>query len=297
MHPYLSKILASQRIPHALLFVGTNLEEAAYAFVAALLCKEEKHCYKISMKVHPDIHIYRPEGRSGLHSLQSMHALCQEVVMYPHEASMKCFIICEAERMLPSSANALLKTFEEPTPSTLLILLSSKPDTLLPTMLSRCQKIFFPSSEKREITPIEETFLELLTGERSFQKIKSLSSKIEQKREQLEQEMRQTIPEDLTPKQKEGLEKEVLGAATLQYQEEVFALFKIVLEWYRDHYLYRLIKTKESPLFFHPQYLSNFERVALPLDKVEAVIQQATLGIERSMKLETCLEGLLLQLN
>ncbi len=78
-----------------------------------------------------------------MHSIQALRQLSQEVYLPPYEASWKVFIIHEAERMLSYSANALLKTFEEPPPRTLIILLSHAHSALLPTILSRCRHLYF----------------------------------------------------------------------------------------------------------------------------------------------------------
>lgn len=69
----------------------------------------------------------------------------------PYEAARKVFIILDAERMLPYSANALLKTFEEPAPDAIIILVTGSPAALLPTVLSRCQTIYFQALADDEV--------------------------------------------------------------------------------------------------------------------------------------------------
>ncbi len=78
-----------------------------------------------------------------------MRQLSEEIYLPPYEANWKVFIIHDADRMLSYSANALLKTFEEPPPRTLIILLSRSQASLLPTIVSRCYTLHFqnlPSS-------------------------------------------------------------------------------------------------------------------------------------------------------
>ena len=65
--------------------------------------------------------------------------------MAPFEAKAKVFIIKDADRMLPPSANALLKTLEEPTYDSYIIMTTSNLDEILPTIASRCFKINFSS--------------------------------------------------------------------------------------------------------------------------------------------------------
>src|SRR3990167_2950342 len=62
----------------------------------------------------------------------------------------KFVVINDADRLMPQAANAFLKILEEPSPFTTIILISSKSKLILPTVLSRCEKVqFLPSSEKK----------------------------------------------------------------------------------------------------------------------------------------------------
>ena len=123
----LTRMLSKRAIGHALLFSGPDgigKSLFAWAFAAQLMAEydpEIDHARKIQSGQHPDIHIYRPEGKIGLHSIQSLRQLSQEVHLPPYEASWKVFIIHDADRMLSYSANTLLKTFEEPPPRTVII--------------------------------------------------------------------------------------------------------------------------------------------------------------------------------
>lgn len=157
---YLTSLVEKNRIGHLLLFegpegIGKSL--FADAFTKAILCRTDpqgKHRYKLEAGTHPDLHIYRPEGKLGMHSISAMRALSEEVYLPPFEAQRKIFIIHDADRMLPYSANALLKTFEEPSPETIIILLSSEPDRLLPTILSRCSAFRFHFLKEEEMVQL-----------------------------------------------------------------------------------------------------------------------------------------------
>jgi DNA polymerase-3 subunit delta' len=92
---------------------------------------------------HPDLHLYRPEGKIAMHSMETLRALTEQVMSYPRQAAKQVLIVHDADRMLPTSANALLKTFEEPAPQAVIILLSSNPQALLPTVRSRCRTLSF----------------------------------------------------------------------------------------------------------------------------------------------------------
>lgn len=146
---YLLRMIERQMIVNALLFSGPDgVGKSLFAevFAKLIICQEDptgENRQKIESGAHPDIYTYRPEGKVGMHSIDSMRQFSREVYLPPYIAQWKIFIIHDADRMLKYSANALLKTFEEPGPSSIIILLSKSPEALLPTVVSRCHKLHF----------------------------------------------------------------------------------------------------------------------------------------------------------
>lgn len=155
---YLKRTLEKGTVGNSLLFAGPDgigKSLFADAFAKLLLCKDDSsglQLKKVEAGNHPDIHIYRPEGKIGMHSIASLRQFNEEVNMAPFESKWKVFIIHEADRMLSYSANALLKTFEEPSLDTIIILLSSSPESLLPTVFSRCRTLYFQPLKEDEVT-------------------------------------------------------------------------------------------------------------------------------------------------
>lgn len=153
----LTAIVAKRRIGHAFLFTGpegVGKCSCALALAAHLMreCGSSQDFErKIARGIHPDVHLHRPEGKLGLHSIESMRKLCEQVFLPPFESTWKVFIIDDAERMLATSANALLKTFEEPPAQTLIILISQSPSSLLPTILSRCSVFYFERLQESDV--------------------------------------------------------------------------------------------------------------------------------------------------
>jgi DNA polymerase-3 subunit delta' len=99
---------------------------------------------------HPDLHMVEPDG--AFIKIDQIRNLQKELSFRPFEAEKKACIIEAAERMNLSSANAFLKTLEEPPGNALLILLTSNIGAILPTILSRCQRLSF--------SPIPEAAIE-----------------------------------------------------------------------------------------------------------------------------------------
>jgi DNA polymerase III subunit delta' len=140
----LNRLLEKQSLPFVILFHGPDgIGKGHFALEVA-------HALVVKLKKeHPDIYLIRPDPKSGQHPVAQMRQLIQEAGLPPFEAPVKVFILHDAEKMLPASSNALLKTLEEPPPRTHFILLTSQPQSILPTIISRCCKIpFFPVSEE-----------------------------------------------------------------------------------------------------------------------------------------------------
>jgi DNA polymerase-3 subunit delta' len=143
---FLRGAVATQRVSHAYLFVGppgAGKKTAARAFACALFCDDGgcgacPACTRVKRGVHPDVRILTPEGSAGYLSEQ-VHHLIRDVSLSPIEGPRKVYIIEDADRFNESSANALLKTLEEPPDDVVLILLCHTLEAVLPTIKSRCQ--------------------------------------------------------------------------------------------------------------------------------------------------------------
>src|SRR6185369_13295241 len=98
--------------------------------------------------VHPDVVEFEPAGASYRVKDDVRERILPEAARAPIEADRKVLILFEAERLRGNqneSANAMLKTLEEPPDRTVVILVTSAPDDLLATIRSRCQRIDFES--------------------------------------------------------------------------------------------------------------------------------------------------------
>ncbi len=106
-------------------------------------CETCPSCNKIDKGIHPDVFFISPEGDGGQITVSVIRQLQESLSYKPFEGNWKIAIIDNAERLNPSAANAFLQTLEEPPPQSLFILVSSRPDMLLPTIRSRCQRLNF----------------------------------------------------------------------------------------------------------------------------------------------------------
>lgn len=143
---YLKNLLQNDTWGCPLLFAGQRAVGKALA--AQLLAQELLGCAGTD---HPDLRIVRPEGKTAFHQMESLRQVRDEAQQAPYQADRRVIILDEADRVRPEGANALLKTFEEPLESTLLILISSQPERLLSTILSRCQMVRFAPVAQQEM--------------------------------------------------------------------------------------------------------------------------------------------------
>lgn len=125
---------------------GVGKTEAAYAFAAGLLCPDGgccrcEHCRRALAGVHVDLETVAPDGPAIL--IDQIRELNLDVAMRPFEAERRVYVILEAETMTEASANAFLKTLEEPPSHARFLLVSGSPERLLPTIVSRCQRVPF----------------------------------------------------------------------------------------------------------------------------------------------------------
>jgi DNA polymerase-3 subunit delta' len=150
---------AQDRLPHALLLCGpAGLGKHAFAdaFVAALLCERAgdsacgqcRACTLLKAGSHPDaVRValeLRDDGTPRTEIIvDQIRALGERLALTPQFGGLQIALIDPADAMNASAANALLKTLEEPTPATVIILVADRPARLPATIRSRCQRIDF----------------------------------------------------------------------------------------------------------------------------------------------------------
>lgn len=102
---------------------------------------------RIQRDIHPDVSVCLFEEEDTI-KIDHVREICHQMEVAPIEADFKVCIINQCHRMNTSSANAFLKTLEEPGPHRMFILITTQPGSILPTILSRCVQFQFrPTKE------------------------------------------------------------------------------------------------------------------------------------------------------
>ena len=153
---------ATQRPVHAYLLSGpkdADLVRAARCFAAALVAPgPDSRTIELVLKgAHPDVPEFEPE-LTVMSIRQALEEIIPEAWRAPVEpgSARKVLLVFEPERLSREAQGALLKTFEEPPASTVIVLVSSAPDELLDTTRSRCQRIDLASIGEATIRRILE---------------------------------------------------------------------------------------------------------------------------------------------
>lgn len=164
----LQKDIAKSSLPGAYLFTGPSgigKRMTAISFAKALNCKEKgtdgcnrcSSCIRIESMNHPNLRIINPEGESI--KISQIRQLKTETGYKIYEGGKRVWIIDDAEKLTSEAANSLLKILEEPPADLIIILITSIPQILPSTIVSRCRILHFSPLKKEYIGKIlmEET--------------------------------------------------------------------------------------------------------------------------------------------
>lgn len=172
----LQRAVLSDTVAHAYLFAGPDgvgKELIARTFAAALLCDRRPSgpcgicsaCARAASEKHPDlITVWRTklekksdewvETVAQFITIDRIREISRIARYSPVEAKQRVVLIREADTMNEPAANALLKTLEEPVSATVFVLITARPHLLLPTILSRCQRVSFGALDRASMAAI-----------------------------------------------------------------------------------------------------------------------------------------------
>ncbi len=182
---FLSALVKSGNIPHALIFSGPEKigkKTIALEFVKSIFCQNKNlankicdNCYScraINDLVFPDLAYIASEEDGKEIKIDQIWSLTEKLSLKSYDNYYKIGIIDQAHLMNLYAQNALLKTLEEPKGKTVLILITAHPEMLLPTIRSRAQNLKFGAVAKQDI---EKYLISLGASEETAKEITILS--------------------------------------------------------------------------------------------------------------------------
>lgn len=319
---FLTSSIRSGRLAHAYLFIGppqVGKKTVALEFIKKLQCEKSliknddfsacgqcRSCLLIKKNQHPDVllveignKVTETEGEANQSiKIEQIRQIQHLLSLSPFSAKYKAVIIDEADRLTLEAANCLLKTLEEPSQKSLLILISANWQRILPTIISRCQLIKF-LSVKSQLIKEDLKALGFRNNDRIEQAVKfscgrpgaaiKLLSEPELLvgREQSVGELQKLLKKDLVEKFKyaQQLAQDSAGA------QEVLGQWLI---WFRDQLL-MMVGAKNLTVFGQDINLGGYS-----LLKIQELIKniQQTQGLlnESSFNTRLILENLMLKI-
>lgn len=229
----IANAIKNRNLPHAYLFYGEDsvgkkrlAVELAKALNCAVSGPEDgcgtcPSCKKIERRSHPDFFLLEPAksspaAREAIYKIEEIRELRKKLQFLPYEGITKVAIIDSAEAMNAQSANSFLKTLEEPPGQTLLVLITSNPYNLLPTIVSRCQGVRFHALKTDEVRAILEK-----TREASPESIDSGEIELRAARSR-GQVKRALDPETLETSEERNALLNLMGAVSYKKMDAVF---------------------------------------------------------------------------
>lgn len=262
----LQRSLERGRLAHAYLFTGDGLDEleaVARTVAKTLNCQQPRrktasggpldscdaclNCRKIGDALHPDVHWVRPESKSRVIVIEQMRDLMAEVHLKATEAQFKVAVIVAADRLNVQAANAFLKTLEEPPARSILILLSTEPQRILETIISRCLRLNFAGGGGQRFDAAQTAWLasfsEAVASQQTgllnrYRLLGTLLSRLGQMKAGIDKALTARSPleryDDVDPKLREKWEDELSAAIEAEYRRQRTDLLAGLQWWFRD---------------------------------------------------------------
>lgn len=287
----LQRSLRRGRLGHAYLFCGNDialLEEMAFTLAKTLNCENPPerseaglpldccdaclNCEKIGRAGHPDVLSIRPESKLRVIKIDQIRALLKTIYLKPTQGTYKVAVMAAADRLNVQAANAFLKTLEEPPPNSILILLTTEPERLLDTILSRCLRLNFSGEAIRndeatvgwvgQFNDVAAKGGESLLSR--YQLLSVMMGRLGEVKEEIAETLAERSPlekyDDLDPKLREKWEAELDAAVEAEYRRRRAELLEGVQWWLRDVWLATLQVGGDLPAF--PQLAEGVKKIA-----------------------------------
>ena len=242
--------LRDNRLAHGFLVVGSvagsgglfarSLTQLLFCTSLDKPCGTCDACRHVAERHHPDVTWLEPESKGRVIKVEEqVRPLIQQLSQKAFGGGWKVGVILQADRLSEGAANAFLKTLEEPPPKTVLILVTDSPQSILPTIVSRCQRVVVGEAHDAPKGEWQKPLLELLGAPPptslvdALARAAAISALIENERERIGKE----VDADAGPTDGAGddVDSDVrdarVQAKVLQVRAEIL---RMLIQWQRD---------------------------------------------------------------
>jgi DNA polymerase-3 subunit delta' len=246
---HLNDAYAAGRLASAYILVGNPREAGgivAESVLQLLFCSESgkpcttcRACSQVSTRTHPDVLWVEPQKKSRVIAIEQIRGVQQRVNQTAFMGSWKACVLVGADRLGPEAANAFLKTLEEPAGDCLFLLLTDSPQFLLPTIMSRCQRIKLQDVE--HFDEWDAGLIEILSADESvganlgrataaFARADRLAALFKAMKEFAQEEINESASSEALEEESDTLN----ARGSSRYREMRSRLMRTMLLWYRD---------------------------------------------------------------
>jgi DNA polymerase-3 subunit delta' len=321
----LQRSLGQGRLAHGYLFSGDDMREMeglARSLAKTLNCQNPSKCSpkgqaldscdvclscrRIDENNHPDVQWVRPESKLRVVTIDQIRDLIQTIGLKPTEADYKVAVIVGADRMNMQSANAFLKTLEEPPARSIIILLTCSFEQVLETIRSRCLRLHFAGEPGARIDSSAQAWIESLADSAvvpqksllsRYRLLSQVTGRLAQIREAAETRLEARSPlskyPDVEKDTRERWEAELNAAIEAEYRGKRAELLVLLQWWMRDIWISTM--KLDGSLMAMPQLRGATQQISnrlTPKDasenlrQLEILQRQLTTNVQESLALE-----------
>lgn len=308
----LRRALEKGRLPNSMLFCGTEgigKRSLAVELAKALNCQRKmddacgvcRSCKTIERASFPDVMIISPE--KNVIKIDRMRILKQTAYLKPMVGKKRVFIVVEAEKMNEEAANSLLKILEEPPLFSHIVLVTSNPEIIKPTIKSRCQVLSFQPISREDI----EKILAEKGVEKDRAKILSLlvrgslkkALQVDWEEVQAQRQKAWDILLSLSEKRKIAAFLQNFSSSRGQVKEELEQILEILSSYCRD--LVLLSEGGDPRLLMNPDYEEKLKKAVpyLSLEKSMECLEKmdyTLFGLQRNLNINLLLSSVFLNI-
>jgi DNA polymerase-3 subunit delta' len=238
---------------------------------------------------HPDYHAIEPQMKTRVIGIEAMQELLGHLHMRPLRGGAKIAVVHDADRMNVSASNALLRTLEEPPGHTHFFLLTTQPEQLLETILSRCIEVPLRSLERQPLSQQQKALLEALStaptqGDLAavFGLARRFAALLTEAREQISEETEAAFKKEETVLKQVGAKKDAIeeredfykALTESRYRAERDGMIAVAEQWFAD----ALRHQHGAPAVDHTDYYDVTASLATAHSTAELLRRSAALA-------------------